>query len=69
MELIEYRGVLHGIERQRHIMLEETDDPRQLLQRDLGINPRRILQIRPRCREQRRHLPLARDHRFQPLVL
>ena len=49
-------------------MLEKADDIRQLLQRNFRIDPRRILQVLPRRRQNRRHLLLARNQRPQPLV-
>ena len=69
MKRIEQRTVFHGTERQRHVFLKEADDARQLLDRDLRIDARRILQILARGFEYLRHLPFARDHRLQALAL
>jgi hypothetical protein len=49
-------------------VLKKAHNPRQLLDGDLGINPRRILQVHARIVEQRGHLLLPGNQRPQPLV-
>src|SRR5713226_5294641 len=50
------------------VLLEEGQDPGQLLEGDLGVPPRRGLEILPGDLEHRGHLLLARDHGAEPLV-
>jgi hypothetical protein len=54
-------------ERRGDIVLKEAYDPRQLLQRHLGVNARRILQILAGRLKRPGNQPLARDRQFQPL--
>ena len=53
---------------QRHIVLKETHNVRQLFDGNLGKNTRRIFQVHTRIGQQHGHLPFARYQRTQPLV-
>ena len=66
-ELALQRRILHAVKGQRQVVAEEADDSGKLLQRDLGEDARRILQVVPRDRQRRRHRALARDDQAQAL--
>src|SRR5205807_4227666 len=51
-----------------NVLLEETDDSRNLLQGHAYIDRWSVLQVLPRRIEYLRYLPLARNHRFQALL-
>src|ERR1035441_2758951 len=61
------RSVRDLPERRGDIVLKEAHDPRQLLQRHLGVNARRILQVLAGRLKHPGNQPLARDCQFQPL--
>ena len=60
-ELSLHRRILRVLERVWDILLEEADNAGQLLDRDLGVNLRRILQILSRGDEHCGHLLLTGD--------
>src|SRR5579872_5265553 len=67
MEFVKQVGVRNFVERSRHVVLEESDDSRQLLERYLCVDARRIAHIRASLGKNVLHEPFARDERFQPL--
>ena len=48
--------------------LKKLDVAVDLLDRDLGVDPRRVHEVLPRLGERGRHRLLARDERRQPIV-
>ncbi len=68
LKLFEQRRVFYVFERCGHIILKEADKAGNLLQCDVNIDRRRVLQVLPRGLKHRGNLLLPRDHRFQALV-
>ena len=67
-ELFFQRGIAGIGKGRRHIVLKEVNDARQLLDGDLGVDVRRVLEIHARVVEQRRHLFFARNQGAQAIV-
>jgi len=65
MKRVEQRTVFEATECQRHVFLKKADDARQLLERDLGINARRVLQVGTCGFKHFRHPALARRRQLQ----
>jgi hypothetical protein len=61
-------GVMHFVECQWQVMLEEADVAGQLLNGDAGEDLGRVEQVRVRGLQRRGHGPLARDQPSQPLI-
>ena len=66
LELLEQFLIVHVFEGFGNVFLEEADDARQLHERNLRVNFRRVAQIRVRSVKDYGHLLFARNHRAQP---
>ena len=67
-EISQQRLVFYIFKGGRYIILEEADQAGNLLQRNVDVDGRRVLQVLPCCLKNRRHLLFARDNGFEPLV-
>ena len=66
LEIRQQRRVLDVGERRRHDLREKADVAVHLLDRDVGVDRRRVVQVLPALLQGFQHQPLARDERLQP---